>query len=112
MPWTLCVQCCDHRFQKAGRALRRHLGIKSGHYDLISIPGGAGDLSTFQNAMALLHDKRLDDRLAVLTIHEDCAAGATETDLAKTVNAAKEFFPEVKGYILKLDGTFELIHDS
>ena len=107
--WTMFVQCSDKRFQVATQQLRKHLGIKKGHYDPISVPGGAGNFDVLQSSMKTLDPFRPQNRRAVLTVHEDCAAQATRDHLIQSIQLTQEFFPEVVAYFLKLDGSFELV---
>lgn len=108
MDWVMYVQCCDKRFQVASQKLRKHLGLKKGNYDPISVPGGAANLMVIKDSFKLLCPIRPEKRLVVLTIHEDCAAGATPEDLARAIEEAKKFFFQGKAYILRLDGSFEM----
>lgn len=108
--WTMFVQCSDKRFQVATQQLRKHLGIKKGYYDPISVPGGAGNLTVLQASMETLDPFRPQNRRAILTVHEDCAAQATRDHLIQSIQLAQVFFPEVLAYFLKLDGSFELVN--
>ncbi|MCA9391623.1 hypothetical protein KC614_00270 [candidate division WWE3 bacterium] len=104
-----CVfHCMDFRFQKTFDSLIESLEIELGDFDRVSVAGGAGNFEQLERHLELT-TKLHDAKTLVLTVHEDCGAGATRDDLIKAIGIAKETYPErtVKAFYVMLDGTWE-----
>lgn len=83
------------------------LGL-TGDCDGCITAGGAKDLAQLELQLAL--SIRLHQTVRViLTVHEDCGAGATIEDLRAAAALVKEKFPacSVECYLMKLDGAWE-----
>lgn len=105
---TCFVHCMDFRFQKAFGELLESLGVKPGDFDRLSIPGGAGNFEKLKEYLTLSKDLHAA-RQFILTIHEDCGAGAKKEDLKEAVRIAKEVLPEaeIKTFYVSLDGAIQ-----
>ena len=102
------VHCMDFRIQKTIENLLAREGTSFGDFDRVSIAGGASLKNDAFPTLALslkLHSPSL----FILTAHEDCGAGTTLSDLQDAARAAREKFSgiEIKGFWVKLDGTWE-----
>lgn len=86
------------------------LGIKSGDFDRLSIPGGAGNFEKLKEYLTLSKDLHAASWF-ILTIHEDCGAGAKKEDLEEAIRIAQEVLPnaKIKSFFVKLDGTMEIV---
>jgi selenocysteine-specific translation elongation factor len=88
---AIVICCMDFRFQKAIHELVKENGLNYGDYDLVSVKGGAGNFEQLREHLVVA--KRLHNpQMIILTIHEDCGAKATQTDLEKAVVISKEIF--------------------
>ncbi|MEO5646045.1 MAG: hypothetical protein ABIO57_03175 [Candidatus Paceibacterota bacterium] len=100
------VTCMDFRIQATVEALLENLGIEKGTYDRTSFAGGAADTENLKKHLEL--SKRLHESShAILTIHEDCGAGAKEADLLTAKTIADELGFTSQLFTIKLDGTWE-----
>lgn len=70
--------------------------------------GGAGNFDILKHH-APLSRKLHCPNVAILTVHEDCGAGAKKEDLIKAKEIAQELFETIHCFYLKLDGTWEEI---
>ena len=98
----------DFRIQQTVERLLGFLEIAYGDCDRVSIAGGAGNFKQLEdhiNVSTKLHNSTN----IILTIHEDCGAGAKREDLVKAQNIAKEQHPNcaTRTFFIKLDGTWE-----
>lgn len=103
---ALIVHCIDFRFQGAIRKLFNSLGLRHGHFDRLSVAGGAGNFKILEEH-APLSRKLHEPELVILTIHEDCGAGAKKEDLRKARKIAKKSIPNTRCFYLKLNGEVE-----
>ena len=102
----LLVHCIDFRFQQAIENLLKTLDFECGDFDRVAVAGGAGNFEVLKHH-APLSKKLHCPNVAILTVHEDCGAGAKKDDLIKAREIAKDLFEKVRCFYLKLDGTFE-----
>lgn len=101
------VQCMDFRIQKTVDRLIDHLEL-SGDFDRISVAGGAANIEQLKRHIELsssLHEPSI----FILTIHEDCGAGARDEDLRHARELLQSSYPEcqIRTFFIKLDGTWE-----
>ena len=102
------VHCMDFRIQKTINSLLESLKIKEGGFDRVSIAGGAANFEQLKRHIELssaLHSPKT----FILTIHEDCGAGAKPDDLVRARMMAQNSYPEcdIRTFFIKLDGTWE-----
>jgi len=108
----------DFRTQHTVDALIETLGLKGsqilnirGTCDRVSVQGGAANFE--QLRIHLASAKKLHEcSTAILTVHENCGAGAKIEDLQTAANMAKEFGYKVRLFFIKLDGSWEEIHPA
>ncbi len=100
------VHCIDFRTQKAGRKLRRSLGISERDCDVISVPGGAGDIEQIRRCLELSH-RLHHTSVAILTVHEDCGAGAKKEDLFSSALVAREIGLKPRCFFIRLNRRWE-----
>lgn len=105
------VHCMDFRIQPTIERLLNTIGVEAGDYDHVSVAGGAGNFGQLREHLRL-SNKLHDAGSFVLTVHEDCGAGATREDLAESLRIAREVKPDCKvgAYYVKLDGSWEQVH--
>ena len=109
------VHCMDFRTQHTVEGLAESLGIKGssllgmkGSFDRVSVQGGAANFE--QLKIHLASAKRLHEcTMAILTVHEDCGAGAKSEDLQVAAKMARELGYKVRLFFIKLDNTWEEI---
>ncbi len=76
------VGCMDFRIQKTVDNLLEHLNIHQGSFDRVTCAGGAANTDQLKTHLGL--SKKLhDSSTAVLSVHEDCGAGAKKEDLLR-----------------------------
>lgn len=98
--------CMDFRIQGTIEKLLKHLNVKEGTFDRVICAGGAANKEQLETHLGL--SKRLhDSHVAVLSVHEDCGAGAVKEDLYKAADTARSLGFEPKLFYIKLDGTWE-----
>lgn len=99
----------DFRIQETMHELIAELGIEEGDYDLVSIPGGASHNLTKNIAALSLQLHHVDH--FILTIHEDCGAGATHADLTASAKELISQYPDavVDAFYVHLDGEWDEI---
>ncbi|HRH25608.1 MAG TPA: hypothetical protein PLD99_01475 [Parcubacteria group bacterium] len=102
------VHCIDFRTQKSGKKLRRSLGISEKDCDVISVPGGAGNIEQLKHCLELSH-RLHHTSTAILTVHEDCGAGAKKEDLKKAASIAIQIGLKPRCFFIKLDRKWEEI---
>jgi cyanophycinase-like exopeptidase len=98
----------DFRIQETVEKMLEHLNIQKSTYDRVSFAGGAADKENLKKHLEL--SQRLHQSShAILTIHEDCGAGAQKEDLltAQQITDTLGFTSQL--FIIKLDGTWEEI---
>ncbi|OHA15657.1 MAG: hypothetical protein A3G52_00825 [Candidatus Taylorbacteria bacterium RIFCSPLOWO2_12_FULL_43_20] len=100
------IHCIDFRFQKAHEELISKLGINYGDFDRVAVAGGAGNFEQLRTH-AEISNRLHDTDTVILTIHEDCGAGAKKEDFTKAKEIANEFFSQVKLVHINLDGSIE-----
>ena len=103
----------DFRFQDVFHKLMQSLDFHDGDYDMVSIAGGAGNFEQLKKHLKLSTGLHQAENI-VLTVHEDCGAGATKDDLLKALRETKQAYPNrtVQAYYVYLDGTWEGIKDE
>ena len=102
----ILVHCIDFRFQGTIDKLIRSLGYNPGDFDRVSVAGGAGNFEILKHHAPL--SKRLHDpEMIILTVHEDCGAGAKKEDLMTAKKIVSETIPHARCFFLKLDGSWE-----
>ena len=82
------VGCIDYRFQKMMAETISKYNLNYGDYDLISIPGGAGnfnDLERYLKISIKLHNPQT----IILVVHEDCGYKCVKEDLGEAYNIVK-----------------------
>ena len=79
-------------FSKAIHELVKENGLNYGDYDLVSVKGGAGNFEQLKRTSCELAKRLHNPQMIILTVHEDCGAKATQTDLEKAVVISKEIF--------------------
>ncbi|MFH1769807.1 MAG: carbonic anhydrase [Parcubacteria group bacterium] len=101
------VQCIDWRIQNTLAELLKSLNIETA--DRVSIPGGAGKQPQLVDEWCDLSCKLHEPNTIVLTVHEDCGAGATKDDLIKAFNRTKQKHSNrtVRAFFVNLDGSWE-----
>ena len=108
------VQCIDFRTQTTVDRLTEILGIRGsmlgiqGCFDRVSISGGAGNFPVLESQLTLSRDRHHSSK-AILTIHEDCGAGARENDLAQAVKIASKLGFQSRCFVILLNGTWREI---
>jgi len=96
------VHCIDFRTQQAARRLRRSLGVSERDCDCVSVAGGAANLEQLEVNLSL--SRRLHhSSTAILTIHEDCGAGAKLADLYEASLIAHKLGFKVRLFVIKID---------
>ena len=92
---------------EATQNLIASLGLRE-NCDIILLPGGAKNLEQLESCLALSKNLH-ESKKAILTIHEDCGAGAAKKDLQKAKELVANKFPEyeVRCYVINLDGSWE-----
>jgi hypothetical protein len=108
---TLYVHCIDHRFQRHYNKLAVDLGIED-DFDRLSVKGGAGNFGQLQEhleAAQQLHGATV----AILTVHEECGAGAKREDLFRAAEMARNCGYEIiRSFFVRLDGTCEEVKEA
>ena len=101
------VHCMDWRIQNTLIKLLQELGEETA--DRISIPGGAGKYPELVDEWVALSCKLHDPKQIILTVHEDCGAGATKNDLIESLARVKKNNPDrdVKAFFVMLDGRWQ-----
>jgi hypothetical protein len=100
------VGCMDFRIQKTVDNLLEHLNIHQGSFDRVTCAGGAANTDQLKTHLGL--SKKLhDSSTAVLSVHEDCGAGAKKEELLKAAETARSLGFDPKLFYIKLDGTWE-----
>ena len=102
------VHCMDFRIQKTIAKLLATLNINEGDFDRVSVAGGAANIEQLKRHVELsitLHSPRS----FVLTVHEDCGAGAKPEDLSAAKALIHASYPEcdIRTFFIKLDGAWE-----
>ena len=100
--------CMDLRIQQTVENLLRSLGIALGEFDRVSVAGGAGNFASLNEHLAVsfrLHNPQE----IILTIHEDCGAGATKNDFAEAFRLSHQYTENTRAFFINLDGTWEEI---
>jgi hypothetical protein len=103
----------DFRTQATIDALIESLGIRGSHilgmrgsFDRISVQGGAANFEQLQVHLATA--KRLHDcHTAILTVHENCGAGAKREDLLTARRMAQELGYRCRLFFVKLNGQWD-----
>ena len=100
----------DFRIQQTIERLLGSLEIAYGDCDRVSIAGGAGNFEQLEKHIDLSAKLHNATNL-VLTIHEDCGAGAKKEDLPQALKIIKEKHPHstIRTFFVKLDGSWEEI---
>jgi hypothetical protein len=100
----------DFRIQETVDRLLASLGDKNGDFDRVSIAGGAGNFGELVKHLQLSTSLHNAQNL-ILTVHEDCGAGATREDLVKALKIARELYPDrrIQGFYIYLRGEWEEI---
>ena len=104
------VHCMDFRIQKTTDNLLKSLGLSEGDFDRVSIAGGAANFEQLEKHLEL--SKKLHNpSQIILTIHEDCGAGAKIEDLEKTLKTTRENYPNClsQGFVTYLNGSWKEI---
>src|SRR5687768_8720265 len=100
------IGCMDFRIQKTITKLLEHVNIEEGSFDRLAFAGGAAN--TEQLKIHLELSKKLHDScVAVLSVHEDCGAGAVKEDLFSAADTARSMGFDPRLFFVKLDGTWE-----
>src|SRR6185312_5945607 len=100
------VGCMDFRIQKTVSNLLEHLKVHEGTFDRVTFAGGAANKEQLKHHLEL--SKRLHDSgMAILSVHEDCGAGAKKEDLYEAAETARSLGYDPKMFYIKLDGTWE-----
>ena len=95
------VGCMDFRIQKTVTKLLEHLNIPEGTFDRVTFAGGAANMGATQDPFGL--SKKLHDScMAVLSVHEDCGAGAVKEDLFKAADTARSLGFDPKFFLSNL----------
>lgn len=81
------ISCMDLRTQLVRRRLIDHLKIEDGTFDLVSVPGGAGDFRQLERCLGISRNLH-GTREVILMVHEDCGAGAKKCDLLQAAKIA------------------------
>lgn len=102
------VHCMDFRIQETVNNLLKSLNLKEGDFDRISVAGGAANFEQLKRHIELsksLHHSRL----FILTIHEDCGAGAKMENLLEAKELIMKTHPdcEIKSFYIKLNGAWK-----
>jgi len=97
------VHCIDFRTQRVADRLRRSLGVSKRDCDRIAVAGGAANFSSARSNLELSY-KLHHTHTAILTVHEDCGAGAKEDDLREAARMAREIGLRPKTFFLLLKG--------
>ena len=93
------VSCMDLRTQSVRRRLINHLQIDDGTFDLVAVPGGAGDFRQLKRCLGVscrLHSVPE----VILTVHEDCGAGARKEDLLRAARIATKMGVKYRAFYL------------
>ncbi len=111
------VWCKDPRIQKAVRLLLDELGIKEGDFDPIVFAGGAAGNRTHLYSELDSSVNLHETKVAILTIHKDCAREPEErVRLFLLINAAKyardQLGMKVRLFEIFLDDSFNELHPS
>jgi len=107
------VQCMDWRIQKTLSELLKSLDLETA--DCLSIPGGAGKNPELVDQWVELSIKLHQPDTILLTVHEDCGAGATRDDLAEAFKRIKKTYSgdsdtpnkTFRAFWINLDGSWE-----
>jgi hypothetical protein len=104
------VHCMDFRIQPTLDRLLVNEGVMAGDFDRVSVAGGAGNFQELRHHLTL-SCKLHHPRSFLLTVHEDCGAGAKREDLEEAVRIAREIEPEseVEAFFVRLDGTWDRV---
>jgi hypothetical protein len=99
----------DWRIQKTIDNLLSY--VKQATADRISIPGGAGKNMDLVEKWVGMSCKLHVPSSIILTVHEDCGAGATKDDLIDIFKrvATQYTNKEVRAFYINLDGTWSEI---
>lgn len=105
------IGCMDFRIQGTVAKLLDHLNVNDGSFDRITFAGGAANADQLKIHLGL--SKKLHDScVAVLSVHEDCGAGAVKEDLLTAAETARSMGFEPKLFYIKLDGTWEEVKEK
>jgi hypothetical protein len=96
----------DFRSQRTAKKLRRSLGVSEKDCDCMSVPGGAGNFEQLEKNLELSH-RLHETRDTILTVHEDCGAGAKRLDLLRASEIAKKLGLKPRMFYLPLNGKWE-----
>ena len=101
----------DFRIQQTVRKLLEQLDIPEGTFDRVTFAGGAANAEQLKIHLGL--SKKLHDScVAVLSVHEDCGAGAVKEDLFKAADTARSLGFDPRLFFIKLDGTWEEVEEA
>lgn len=102
------VHCMDFRIQKTLSNLFASLSVKEGDFDRVSVAGGAANIEQLKRHVELSRSLH-NPSVFILTIHEDCGAGARLEDLENAKQLVQNSYPEctIKAFFVRLDGTWE-----
>jgi hypothetical protein len=96
----------DFRSQRSAKKLRRSLSVSERDCDCMSVAGGAGNFEQLRHNLELSH-RLHESKNVILTVHEDCGAGAKREDLYRAATIAKEIGLIPRMFYLSLDGHWE-----
>lgn len=101
--------CIDPRFRKRHNTfLDEHCGDAE-YLDDVRCPGGAADLESLRKSLAIGVTYHNVTRV-VLTVHENCLAGAERADLFDAARVARELgVADITLIYFKLDGSYETV---
>lgn len=95
----LVISCMDLRTQSPLERLIKSLNLDKGQYDLVMVPGGAGDFAQLKRCARISH-RLHETREVVLVIHEDCGAGAKKGDLLRAAKTALKLGLQYRAFYL------------
>ncbi|MBM3213762.1 hypothetical protein FJZ36_02455 [Candidatus Poribacteria bacterium] len=105
------VHCIDPRIQQMVESFRAKSGITYGHFDRVSVAGGAGFLDDYQDEVAIAFTRH-EVRDIVLTGHDDCLAGTTRGGVLDAAGQLRERYGSsvrVHAIWFHLDGTHDVL---
>lgn len=102
------VHCIDFRTQRVAEHLRTSLGVSKRDCDRIAVAGGAANFESVRSNLELSH-KLHHTHTAILTVHEDCGAGAKEEDLVKAAEIAHAIGLKPRTFVLMLNGSWKKV---
>ena len=101
------VRCGDQRLHQLARRLLVDLEIPEDACHVIAVPGGAayaGLATLLQTVLSLCRPEQ-----TILTIHEDCLAGAVHQQLLDAYAMARQHTDRIRMFIFKSEGGWEEI---